>query len=539
MFFDLLIRNGLIVDGTGKTAYRADLAVNSKKIADIGDLAQARARVVIPAEGLVVAPGFIDAHSHSDRRLLVYPQAESNLVQGITTVMAGQCGCSAAPIDPGKRQQLEERYRLSLPPEAEYRITWTGFGEYLDHAEGVKLGVNLACLAGHGAIRAVVMGDEDRAPGPLDLKKMKQHTAESMEAGAFGLSSGLIYPPGMFSSTEELIALAQVAARYERIYTSHIRGEGDTVLEAVDEAISIGRRAKLPVHISHHKVSGRKNWGRSRETLALMQGACEQGIDITLDQYPYLAGATPLSTLLPPWAHEGGTERLLKRLRDDSAKKRLRRDMKRGLPGWENFARDLGWENIVVSFVRSDGNKQAEGHSIPDIKSMRNEPDEFTTLFNLLVEEEDTPGMIIFSMCEDDVRRIMRHPLQMVRTDASIIASSGPFACGKPHPRHFGTCPKVLGRYVREYGVLTLEEAVKKMTSLPADCYGIRDRGVIRTGMCADLTVFNPETVIDKATYRDPHRLPDGIEYVFVNGIAAVKQGVCTGNLAGKVLRKS
>ena len=538
MSYDLLIKGGRILDGAGNPWYHEDLAVADGKIAAVGKLPQEDAERVIDAEGLVVAPGFIDAHSHSDGGVLVYPQMESTLAQGITTVVAGQCGGSPAPIDPDMRELLEERYTKQMPPGIEFKITWTTFDEYLNRMEEVGVGANIAHHVGHSTVRIAAMGFDARQPTEAELEEMRRLTEEAMESGAYGLSTGLIYPPGMYATTDEIVELAKVAARYVGVYDSHIRGEGATLLKAVAEAIGIGERAGLPVHISHHKAAGKSVWGMSVETLRMMEEARSRGVDVTFDQYPYRAGSTSLVTLLPPWAHDGGMEKLLERLGDEEDRVRMRRDIETGLPGWENFAGALGWENIMISYVRTEENKAAEGKNLVEVKEMRGEPDEFTALYKLLLEEEGAAGMVIFAMQEEDVRRIMKHPLHMVGTDASSVASTGPFAMGKPHPRHFGTYPRILGRYVREHGVLRLEEAVRKMTSFPAQRFGILDRGLLRPGMWADITIFDPETVIDHATYQDPHQLPDGIPYVIVNGIVAVDKGRCTGALAGKVLRK-
>ena len=538
MTYDLLIKNGRVLDGAGNHWYRGDVAVSEGRIAAVGALVGAEADRVIDAGGLVVAPGFVDAHSHADSVTLVYPQMESTVMQGITTVVAGQCGSSLAPVSPELREELERRAADSLPPEAELKITWTTFDEYLREEERRGLGANVAHLVGHGAIRTAAMGFDARDPTDEELERMRELTAEAMEAGAFGLSTGLIYPPGIFAKTGEIIELARVAARYGGVYDSHIRGEGRTLLRAVEEAIAIGERAGLPVQISHHKAAAREMWGKSEETLRMMEEARGRGVDVTLDQYPYRAGATGLVSLLPPWAHDGGVQRLLERLRDPEQRERMRRDIEEGLPDWQNFAGEAGWENVYVTYVKTEANRAAEGRNLSEIREMRGDPDEFTSLYRLLLEEEGAAGMIIFMMEEDDIRRIMRHPLHMVGTDAGSVAPTGIMSRGKPHPRHYGTYPKILGRYVREQGVLRLEEAVRKMTSLPAQRFGLLDRGLLRPGMRADIVVFNPDTIIDKATFQDPHRFPEGIEHVVVNGQVTVDEGEYTEALAGRTLRK-
>jgi len=417
--YDLIIKGGKVVDGAGNPWFYGDLAIADGKIAAVEKLPQEDAERVIDAEGLVVAPGFIDAHSHSDGGVLVYPQMESTLAQGITTVVAGQCGGSPAPIDPDMRELLEERYSKQMPPGIEFKITWTTFDEYLNRVEEVGVGANIAHHVGHSTVRIAAMGFDARQPTEAELEEMRRLTEEAMESGAYGLSTGLIYPPGMYATTDEIVELAKVAARYGGVYDSHIRGEGATLLKAVAEAIEIGESAGLPVHISHHKAAGKSVWGMSVETLRMMEEARSRGVDVTFDQYPYRAGSTSLVTLLPPWAHDGGVEKLLERLGDAEDRERMRRDIEQGLPGWENFASALGWENIMISYVRSEENKTAEGKNLVEVKEMRGEPDEFTALYKLLLEEEGAAGMVIFAMQEEDVRRIMKHPLHMVGTDSS------------------------------------------------------------------------------------------------------------------------
>ena len=401
------------------------------------------------------------------------------------------------------------------------------------------LGANVAHLVGHGAIREAGLGFEARKPTSRELRKMKDLVEEAMEAGAYGLSSGLIYPPGIFAETKELIELSKVAARYGGVYDSHIRGEGHNLLKSVREAIKIGENARISVQISHHKAANKAVWGKSKTTLRLIEKARERGVDVTVDQYPYQAGSTSLVTLLPPWAHDGGIEELLRRLKDPKQRERMRNDINSGIAGWENFAGELGWDKILVSFIKSDKNKIYEGKTLDLIAEEMKEKDIWDALWKLILEEDGTPGMIIFSMDERDIRRIMQSPYQMVGTDAGSVSPKGPFSRGKPHPRHYGTYPRILGKYVREEGVISLEEAIRKMSGFPAQRFGILDRGLIRPGMYADVTVINPNKVIDKATFEDPHQFPEGIPYVAVNGKIAVDNSKSTKILAGRTLRKT
>lgn len=538
MSYDLLIKNGKVVDGAGNPWYWGDVAVAGDRIAAIGRLGDAKAGRVIDAKGHVVVPGFVDAHSHSDFNTLVYREMESTVMQGITTVVAGQCGSTAAPVNPDRLEAFQKDVNGSLPKGVSLKVTWSTFDEYLREEEKAGLGANVAHMVGHGAIREAGMGPEARAPTAKELRNMRELTAEAMKAGAYGISSGLIYPPGIFAKTRELIEVSKVAAEYGGIYDTHIRGEGRALLKSVREAITIGEKAGIPVQISHHKAANKAVWGKSRTTLRLIEKARAKGIDVTVDQYPYRAGATSLVTLLPPWAHDGGMDKLLERLADQKQRERMRKDLKDGIPGWENFAGELGWENVMVSSIKGDKNKRYEGKTMDVIAREMKEKDVFDALWKLLLAEEGTPGMIIFSMDEGDIKRIMASPYQMVGTDASSVCNAGPFGLGKPHPRHFGTYPRVLGKYVREEGVMRFEEAIRKMTSFPAQRFGILDRGILRPGMYADVAVIDPEKVIDKATFEDPHQYPEGIPYVVVNGKVTVDNGKYKKVLAGKTLRK-
>ncbi len=538
MLYDILIKNGKVVDGAGNPWYWGDVAVEGDVIAAIGKLGDAKAERIIDAKGHVVVPGFVDAHSHSDFNTLVYREMESTVMQGITTVIAGQCGSTAAPVNPALRDLWEKGVNDQLPTGVSLKVTWTTFDDYLKEEEKAGLGANVAHMVGHGAIRVAGMGPDARAPTTKELKKMKELTVEAMKAGAYGISSGLIYPPGIFAKTRELIELAKVAAEYGGIYDTHIRGEGRALLKSVREAITIGENGGLPVQISHHKASHKSVWGKSRTTLRLIEKARARGVDVTVDQYPYRAGATSLVTLLPPWAHDGGTGKLLERLADSKQREQMRRDIKNGLPNWENFAGELGWENVMVSSIKGEKNRKYEGKTMDVIAKEMKETDVFDALWKLLLAEDGTPGMIIFSMDEGDIKRIMASPYQMVGTDASSVCMAGPFGLGKPHPRHFGTYPRVLGKYVREEGVMRFEDAIRKMTSFPAQRFGILDRGILRPGLHADVAIIDQERVIDKATFENPHQWPEGIPYVIVNGKVTVDNGKYKKVLAGKTLRK-
>jgi len=527
---DVVFKEASIIDGSGNPWFFGDIGIKDGKVRQIGRLAS-NARRILDLRGLVACPGFIDMHSHSDMNILTNPRATNKIMQGVTTEVTGNCGISPAPVNEEKVSQLKG-YMSFMSKGLDW--SWKSLDDYFVKLKRERILVNIAPLVGQGTIRIAVMGFDERKPKPEELNKMKGLLKDTMEEGAFGFSTGLIYPPGCFSETEELIELAKILRDYDGIYATHVRGESYTLIDADEEAIRIGREAGVGVEISHHKACGKGNWGKVRVTLALIEQARKEGIDVTCDQYPYTASSTALSACLPPWAHEGGTGKLLKRLDDPGDRKRMREDIE-GKDDWDNMIKGNGWESISIASVNLDKNKDLEGRNLKQISQAKGK-DPFDVFFDLLSEEKGGVSAVISEINEDDVRTVMRHPTMMVGSDGSSLSPSSP--TGKPHPRNYGTFPRILGKYVREENVLTLEEAIRKMTSFPAQKLGIKDRGLLREGNWADIVVFDPDKIIDKATYEEPHQFPDGIEYVIVNGEIVVERGECTGKTPGEVLRK-
>ncbi|MEM3404078.1 MAG: D-aminoacylase [Nitrososphaeria archaeon] len=535
--FDIIVRGGKVVDGTGNPWFKADIGIKDGKIVELGRLEKEKADTVIDARGNVVSPGFVDMHSHSDLTLFINPKLESTIHQGITTLVVGNCGISLAPINK-KHEHLLERYIAPfLPPGASIRFQWSTFEDYLRHENKQDLSSNVAHLVGHGTVRVAVMGFQDRAPSDVELEHMKYLVAEAMEAGAFGMSTGLIYPPGIFSGTGELVEVAKVVSKYGGLYSSHVRGESSNLIYSIEEAIEIGEKSGVSVQISHHKVAGRQQIGKSVETLKLMEDARKRGVDVACDQYPYEAGMTSLATLLPPWVHEGGIDQLLERIKRLEDRVKIRDDIEKDTTGWENIINENGWENIYISNVKTEKNKDLQGKNIQEAARMMGKPDELTALLDLLVEEEGSGTMVVFVTKEEDVCKILSNPLTMVGTDSWSTSPEGVLSAGKPHPRFYGTYPRILREYVRERSILSLEEAVRKMTSFPAQRLRLWGRGVIRENMWADIVVFNPDTIMDTATYQNPHQYPEGIEYVIVNGEIVIDKRQQTQNYPGRVLR--
>lgn len=501
--WDLLIAGGTVVDGTGVDGYRADVAIRGDRIVSVSRRALPRDRAarVIDAKGKVVAPGFIDLHAHLDP-LLRLPSAESHVRQGVTTALGGPDGGSPWPM-----------------------------GEHLDSAAALGVGMNVAFLVGHNTIRREVMGMANRAPTPEELDRMKAMVARAMGEGAFGLSTGLKYLPGAYAGTDEVVALAGVAADSGGIYTSHMREEGLGLIDAVAETIEIGRRAGIPVVLTHHKVVGRPMWGASVRTLAMVDSARAEGVDVMIDQYPYTATYTGITVLIPAWSRAGGEARFLERLRDPV----LRDSIVAGIVF--NILNDRGGGDLRrVQLARVEWMPELEGKTLADWAAMKGLEPTPEVGAELVIEAVRRGGAsaIYHVLDEGDVERIMRHPQTMIASDGRLTRPGE----GHPHPRWYGTFPRVLGRYVREKGVLPLEEAVRKMTSMPADRLGLEDRGRIAPGMAADVVVFDPATVVDRATFEAPHQYPDGIEFVVVNGVVTVDAGEFRDLRPGRVLRR-
>ncbi len=525
---DILIQNGVVVDGTGREAFRADVGITAGRIAVIAEGVEQQAKRTIEAEGLHLAPGFIDPHTHSDLTLLVNRRAESKIRQGVTTEVIGNCGGSPAPLLGAAVEEVrDEAKSLGLD------VTWATMTEYLEHLRQPGTAVNVVPLVGHDMARGAVLGFDDVQPTPEQQAEMERLVAEAMEQGARGLSTGLFYPPGFYARTEEVIGLARVAARYGGIYATHVRSETDRLFEAVAEAIEIGKQAEIQVQISHIKLEGYRNWEGVDRLLAMLEDAGSQGVRVGCDQYPYVAGVSWLAYVLPYWAQAGGTKAVAERLGDPEVRAQLRRDWEENRPEWENRGGMRDWTDILVSDC--DPRPDVLGKNIAEIAADEGK-DPLEAVFDLIVVSEGQVECVCFGQLEDNVRTLMRHPLVVVGSDGDALAPYGVLARSKPHPRYYGTFPRVLGRYVREERVLSLEEAVKKMTSVTAERFGLTDRGVIREGAWADLVLFDAQTVADTATYDDPHQYPEGIAYVVVNGVVVVDQGQHTGALPGQVL---
>ncbi len=498
--YDVIVSGGRVVDGTGNPWMFADLGIREDRIAFIGDLSDAVARRVIRADGLVVAPGFIDPHTHAVRGIFDVPTADNYLLQGVTTITEGNDGSSPYPI-----------------------------GKHLEEIERLRISPNWAVFVGQGTIRREVLDLDDRVPTNGELDQMRKLVAEAMEQGALGVSTGLFYVPGSFTSTEEIIALSVVAADYQGIYISHMRDEAQRLLESVRETIQIGEEAGLPVQMTHHKAISRDMWGASIDSLRLVDMARARGVDVTIDQYPYTASQTSLAALIPQWAQAGGDSELFARLTDPETRRRIKSEIV------YRIEHDRGGghpQNVVISLC--DWDRGLEGKSLADILEDRSVDVTFSNAAELVMTIVESGGAraIYHAMDEADVARIMQHPVTVIGSDGGVSV----FGQGVPHPREYGTFPRVLGRYVREQGLLTIEEAVRKMSGATAARLGIKDRGLLREGFVADITVFDPVRIEDRATFLEPHQYSEGVEFVFVNGVLVVDGGSHTGARPGHVL---
>ncbi|MHA1802989.1 MAG: N-acyl-D-amino-acid deacylase family protein [Promethearchaeota archaeon] len=538
MEYDIIIKNGKIIDGAGNPWYRGEIGIKNGKIMKIRTKINEPAAKIVDARGLIVSPGFIDIHSHSDLVLPISRTLESTLHQGITTSVVGMCGDGMAPIPPGKEEEFKKIVATMDPALAEMEYPYHTFAEYLDFLQRKKISANLAFLVGYGNIRfAGGQGGENRDATPEEMEAMKGYLREAMEAGAFGMSTGLIYAPQIFAKTEEIIELMKIVAEYNGYYFSHIRGEGENVINAVKEVIEIVEKSGCAGgQIAHHKISGKAFWGRSKETLRLIEEANERGISVTCDQYPYNRGMSDLPTALPGWAREGTKTEILERIRNPEIQARIRKEVEEGLLQGENWIKDERFENIYISSVSKKEWEDVMGKSISEITKMKNFKDDWETFFKLIIENELAVMVTIESMGEEDIRRIMTSRYQMVGTDGFGIPVA--FSRGAFHPRCFGTYPRVLGKYVREEKLLTLEQAIRKMTSFPAQRIGIQDRGLLIENSWADIVIFNPDTIRDRATYERPYQTPEGISHVLVNGVVMIKDGKQSKKKPGMIIRR-
>jgi dihydroorotase/N-acyl-D-amino-acid deacylase len=529
--FDLVIRNGRIIDGTGSPWYAADVGIRDGRIAAIGRLEGAATKRTIDAAGKVVAPGFIDMLGQSEMTILVEPRLPSKIFQGITTEITGEGG-SIAPISEALIAADKIGYEhFGITPD------WRTLGQYFARLEKQGIGINLASYVGATQVRRMVLGDEDRAPSAAELERMRGLVREAMEQGAVGVSTSLQYSPAPYATTEELIALAAEASKHGGIYASHMRSEGNAILEALDEAIRIGREAHIPVEIWHLKVAGKHNWGRMAEVVAKIEAARRSGVDIAADTYAYTAWFNSFSAFIPPWAHDGGTAKLLERLRDPATRTRIRKDMETPASGWDNEWQDIpGPEAVLLCSVHAPELQPLVGKSLAEAAKLRGQ-DPIDALFDILVADEAFTYVAVSGMSEPDVSLALVQPWVSINNDSQGTSPEGLLGKDHPHPRAYGTFPRILRKYVREEKKLTLEEAIRKFAALPAQRMRLADRGVLKAGMWADIVVFDPETVRDLATFEKPNQLSQGMDWVLVNGVPVIDGGKMTGELPGKVLR--
>ncbi len=522
--YDIKIINGKIIDGTSAPFYYGEIGIKNGKIVKVASKVIEDAKRIIDAKGKIVSPGFIDSHSHSDFPLLVNRKAESKIRMGVTTEVIGQCGNSAAP----KVAKHTDFFGYEL---SELGSNYQTMKDYLELIERKGIAVNVIPLVGHGNIRANVMGEDDRAPTQEEMERMKTELRKALEDGAFGMSTGLIYPPGCYSTTDELVELSKVLSYYNALYVTHMRNEEDNLIKSIKEVLTIAREAATSVHISHFKACNEENWGLVNEGLKLLDVAREKGIDVTADQYPYIASSTSLKTLIPQWAHDGGVNKLRERVLDDNTRNRIKQEILDKHKQFEKLS------CVMVSSCQKESNKKLEGLNLVEIGKLQNK-DPIDACLDLLLDEDFGPSMVRFSMSEDDVKKVMQHPLVMIGSDASCMATQGPLSKGKPHPRAYGTFARVLGKYTRDENVISLENAIYKMTGMPAARFMLQDRGLIRENMHADITIFDKDLIIDTASYKEPHSYARGIVCVIVNGQVVLENNVQNEVYPGRVIRK-
>ena len=529
--FDIVITNGHIMDGTGSPWYAGDIGIRDGKIAAIGNLRDAKRTRTIDASNKVVAPGFIDMLGQSEYSILVDPRLPSKIFQGITTEITGE-GESIAPLNDAILRADQEQYD-------HYRIQadWRTFREYFSRLEKQRIGINIASYVGATRVRRIVLGDNDVQPTPAQLEQMKELVRQAMRDGTVGVSSSLEYAPAPYAKTEELIALATEASKFGGIYATHMRNEGTGILPAIGEALRIGREAQIPVEIWHLKVGGKPSWGHMPEVVAKINAARAQGLDVTADTYAYTAWFNDFSAFIPAWAHDGGNTKLIERLKDSATRERIRKDMLTPSDQWDNEWQEIpGPEAVLVGVVHNPQLLPLQGKTLAEIAKIWNK-DPMDALFNLLVEDHALTSVAVFGMSEPDVSLALQQPWVSVDNDSSGTSPDGILGQEHPHPRAYGTFPRILRKYVREEHKLTLEDAIRKFSALPAQRMRLTDRGVLKAGLSADIVIFDPATVHDVATFENPNQLSQGMEYVLINGVPVVDQSKMTGALPGRVLR--
>lgn len=524
---DILIKNGSIIDGTGYGEFIADIGIKDKKIVAIGRLNEEDAVKIIDVKGLKVVPGFIDIHSHTDADLIINPKAESKIRQGVTTEITGQDGFSWGPIGGPELELTLKNFKEQYGEE----LKWRTIADFLNDFSNRKFAVNIATMVGLGTIREFVIGLDDRPASNDELKRMQYELIKALEEGAIGISTGLEYTPGSFASTEELIKLCEVVPEKYRLYSSHIRNEDNFVLEAIDEAIEIARKSNSRLQVAHLKVSGKSNWKKVDQVIEKIDNASKEGIEINADRYPYVAYHTNLSSLFPLWVRDGGKEKFLERLKDNSLKIDIREYVQKKV---ENL--DGDWDGVLITSVGEESYRGYQGKTIKQISEELGE-DPFDLTTKILIGTNDNVMMMCFGMEESSTEKILAHPKVMISSDAGSHAPYPPMNNEIAHPRAYGTFPRAIARYVRERKICSLEEMIKKMTSMPANKLGIKDRGIIAENNYADIVIFDYETIQDRATFTDPHQYPSGIPYVIVNGKIVIENGEQTGELPGSVIR--
>lgn len=529
--YDIIIRNGRVVDGTGRPAFNADVAIKGDRIARIGNLRGVKANREIDARGQVVAPGFIDMLGQSEQFVLIDPRAMSKVMMGVTTEITGE-GESIAPVnDRILKEQEDFNRRFNLA------VDWRTLGEYFNRLDKQGAGINLGTFVGATQVREYVIGYDDRPPTPAELVQMKKLVADAMKDGALGVSTSLQYVPARFAKTDEIVELAKVAHQYGGIYITHQRSEANAIDESMKEVFEIARRANIPAEIWHFKTAYQKNWGRMPEMLRRIAVARRSGLKITANVYPYVAGSTSLSACLPPWSLEGGTDRMIARLKDPQTRVRLKKEITTDSKDWENiYLGSGGPSGILIGAVTNRELESWQGKRLAEIAKAQNK-DPLDALFDFLISDHGQTSAIFFMMKESDMQAALKSPFVSICTDSGARATDGPLAGSKSHPRGWGTYPRILGRYVRDEHLMPLEFAIHKMTGLPASNVGLKQRGLIREGYFADITIFDPKTVIDRATFEEPNQYPEGINFVIVNGQIEVDNGVRTSAEAGQVLR--